>query len=671
MRIRFKLGMCLLLSMLTLSGVFAQSIDLKQYHTPEEIVKISRELVKANSKIASMEVLTNTPGGFEIPVIQVGDQTGAQPAVLVMANIEGNVPISSEAALYLLQEVISNQNYRNNLSWYIIPVGNPDAASRYFSSVKYECIKNLRDRNEDLDENTNEDDVDDLNGDGFITQMRYESPDGNWLIAEDNPMLMRKANVEKGEKGKYKIVTEGLDNDGDGKINEDGAGGVMVNRNFPHMFEEFKIHSGPFSGSEVETYAIMKWVYQHPEIAMTISLGNTNFLLFPPEGGRKGSADYTSIKIPDRIANRFGVDNSKTYTMDEIIEMMQPMVPAGVELTPGMVASFLGLGAAVNPLDGDLKFYGEISEQFKEYLEEQKVSTNRYRPAKAANGSFELWSYFHLGVPTFSMDFWTIPKAEKNESGDELTAESIGKMSDEEFVALGADKIDAFLRSIGAPDQYTGEMVVKMVEAGNLNTERISKMLAQMGGGNAKKEAGKVDEKTSAKFDFSKTYLDGNGFVEWKSYNHPMYGKVEIGGEIPYLETTPPVEMMDTLIKKQLPYVFQLTNKLARLKIEKFEVKDLGSGVGKLTIWVSNTAYLPFPTEMGERNGQPAPAILQVKGQNIEFLSGKPRTPVGTIGGNKSKKFEYIVHSKNKQSITIQLDSKNAWGDSTTLTIGG
>jgi hypothetical protein len=34
-------------------------------------------------------------------------------------------------------------------------------------------------------------------------------------------------------KGDYLVFTEGIDNDGDGKFNEDGVGGLDLNRNYP------------------------------------------------------------------------------------------------------------------------------------------------------------------------------------------------------------------------------------------------------------------------------------------------------------------------------------------------------------------------------------------------------------------------------------------------------
>jgi len=85
------------------------------------------------------------------------------------------------------------------------------------------------------------------------------------------------------------------------------------------------------------------------------------------------------------------------------------MAPPGFEITESIVASFLGLGAVVNPLEDDLKVYKDLSEKFKEFLKAAKLDGKRLDPPQPKDGSFELWSYYHIGVPTFSMDLWTLP----------------------------------------------------------------------------------------------------------------------------------------------------------------------------------------------------------------------------------------------------------------------
>ena len=108
--------------------------------------------------------------------------------------------------------------------------------------------------------------------------------------------------------------------------------------------------------------------------------------------------------------------------MTEIMEMVQPMLPPGMTADESMIASFLGLGAVVNPLPEDLAFYNEISSDYKEYLKKKGVTEERFDPAQPEDGSFEMWAYYHLGLPVFTMDLWGLPKPkEEKKEGSGIT----------------------------------------------------------------------------------------------------------------------------------------------------------------------------------------------------------------------------------------------------------
>ncbi len=666
---------CLALSALLVlpaHGSAQETQDSREYRTPSQVNDMLRQLNRSNRNNTSLHTLATSPGGTDVMMIEIGPETGrdqkTMPAIFVVANMEGTVPISTEAALHLAETVIGSDAVADK-TWYILPNGNPDAAANYFGSPLVQDVRNDKPHNDDMDENTDEDGWEDLNGDGYITQMRVPDPTGEWMPVEGDPRLMKRADRSKGEKGMYKLYTEGTDNDGDGRFNEDGPGGVNVNRNFPHLFKDFTETGGAWPGSTPEVYGIFEFVFAHPEIAMTFSFGSTNFSMVPPKGGRQGSADFSSIQIPESFAGQIGADPNATYTMEEVIRMVQPLAPPGFEITESVVASFLGLGAVVNPLSDDLKFYNELADQYKEYLKENGMEAERLDPASAKDGSFELWSYYHLGVPTFSMDLWTLPEfKEEDEGGSGLTADMIGEMSSEEFVELGEEKIGMFLEEIGAPEQYSAAMVINMVDSGQLTPERIAAMLNQMPAPADSEGASPEDRALMA---FNDNVLNGAGYVNWQSYGHPTLGEVEIGGAVPYVRNTPPASMIDSLLQVQVPWVVTLSEKIAKLSILKTEVKSKGAGVYELSVWVQNENYLPFPTAMGEKNQQPRPAVLTLNAEGLEVLDGRARTTVGTVGGHETKKFSWLVRSPQTNTVSVGLETANAWNDRSQVNLGG
>ncbi len=650
--------------------ISGSALATEKYSDPSEVNKRIEQLRQSSPSLVKVHKMAVTPGGREMLMLEIGKAGSTVPAVLVTANMTGTTPLATEAALSLASRIVSDASQTVSHTWFIIPMGNPDAYARFFMKPLLSDPGNSTPFNDDTDDQTDEDGYNDLNSDGLITQMRVKAHDGTWVTVEGEPRLMRKADAAKGEKGIYKVYTEGIDDDGDGQYNEDAPGGTNVNINFPHLFKSFGKRSGLYPGSAPEAEALLKFAFARPEIAMVLSFGSTNFLLAPPQGGRKGSLDTENIRIPREIGTAMGMDVSRTYTMAEIIEMVQPMMPPGMTADESMIASFLGLGAVVNPMQEDLSFYNEISLDYKEYLKKKGLTEERFDPSQPEDGTFELWSYYHLGLPVFTMDLWGLPKPkEEKKEGSGITTESLEKMSSEEFLALGEEKIAAFLKESGAPAQYSAKMVMGLVSGGQMKPAQMAAMMKQMPA--PKKDEKKGDPKETALIAFSDKHMEGKGFVPWTPYKHPTLGEVEIGGFAPFADNTPPVTMVDSLLDLHLPYVFELIDRLPKLAIAEVRVTNKGGGVYQAEAWVTNEGYLPFPTAMGKRNKVPAPAIITVEGDGIEILSGKKRTPVNEMGGMKSARYVWLVRSPKKGTLTIRLESKQAGNDKEQITIGG
>ncbi len=592
-------------------------ISFDKYHTNKEVQQMLEKLQQGNPSAIKLHEIATSPGGEPVQVLEIGANLNDVPAIFVGANFEGDVPLSTEGALYMAKMLLDSAGYTKNLKWYIMPLPNPDAANGFFSEVKQGLAVNRFQVNDDADEATNEDGFDDLNNDGLITKMRVKDLQGTHVVSKTDPRILTPADSKKSERGEYKIYSEGIDNDGDGTCNEDGVGGINVGIGFPHLFPHNKKEAGLFSGQTPEVYGILGFMYARPAIAMVYTLGSSNFCAVPPQGGRKGDVNLQNIQIPERYATRLGVDPTKTFTMDEVIEMMKTMVPPGMEVTPELVAGFLGLGAAVNPLEDDLKFYTRFSEDYKKYLEGKKFNAETLSPTPAKDGSFELWAYYHLGVPSFSMNLFTVPKVKE--------------------------------------EKKTGEGALSLDDV-----EKIPKP----------EKENELSEKDKALLAWSDSHWGGKGFVDWEIVDHPALGEVEIGGYVPYLETTPKPELIDSMLKTQLPWLLQLTKNMPEISIAKEEITAMGAGIYKLEIYVENKGYLPYPIAIGSRNKQPAPVIVTLDG-NFELLEGIKRTPLGSIGGNQVKKLSWMIKSEKKTQITAKVESAVFTDNVKQINIGG
>ena len=117
------------------------------------------------------------------------------------------------------------------------------------------------------------------------------------------------------------------------------------------------------------------------------------------------------------------------------------------------------------------------------------------------------------------------------------------------------------------------------------------------------------------------------------------------------------------LIDIQLPWVFEIVNKLPNINILSTKVQPVSSDIYKVEVWVQNENYLPFPTAMGSRNSRPAPAVLVLEGKDIQFLEGKGRTPITKVGGLETVKISFLIQAKKGTTVSLKLESKFAGSD--------
>jgi len=255
---------------------------------------------------------------IEITALQVGDPT-RKPGMYMHANIHGNEVQTGELLAYTawylchqygrLDKVTSLLNDR---VFYIVPTINPDGRDDWFHrpQTPNSSRTGLVPTDNDRDGQTDEDGPDDLNGDGVITMMRtrdvYASPRSRYKPHPDYPdqLMVR---VEPGELGQYCMLGwEGVDNDGDGRINEDGPGGYDMNRNWGYDWQPDYVQGGahdyPFS--HPETRAVAAFVQEHPNIAAAQTFHNTGAMILMGPGREGGTMQRGDERLLSLMADR-------------------------------------------------------------------------------------------------------------------------------------------------------------------------------------------------------------------------------------------------------------------------------------------------------------------------------------------------------------------------------
>jgi hypothetical protein len=269
-----------------------------------------KQLAVDHQAVLRLETGALTIGNREVWLGEVGagspEDRRQRPAMLVVAGIEGNDLTSTASVLFWLDQ-LANQYGRDDAikrlldhsTLYVFPRVNPDASESFFARPKVEQTTNLTSTDDDHDGLIDEDGPEDLDGDGLITWMRVEDPEGEYILDPTEPRLLRKADKAKGEKGAWKLISEGIDNDKDEQWNEDATGGVNLNRNFPYNYQFFAPGTGRHQVSEIETRALADFIVAHPNIGIAFTFGAADNLLQTPKSEPGGKRPPVAVAEAD------------------------------------------------------------------------------------------------------------------------------------------------------------------------------------------------------------------------------------------------------------------------------------------------------------------------------------------------------------------------------------
>jgi hypothetical protein len=255
--------------------------DFYHYYTYEELASYLEDLNKAYPNMTELVSLCQSPTGREVWMLVVNNpKTGKaedKPGVFLNQIHAGEV-IASMSCNYTLWHLLSNYEKNeqitrmvDNLVWYVIPRLDVDGAEAYLAGKP--AGRDPDPVDDDSDGKFDEDPPEDIDRDGFIVQMRKKDPKGEMKISKEDPRIMVRKAPDEVSGTFYKLYTEGIDNDGDGKINEDSfRTGFLSNRNYPGNWRPQTVQrgGGNYPMEERITRAEVDFVARHPNIAIYI-----------------------------------------------------------------------------------------------------------------------------------------------------------------------------------------------------------------------------------------------------------------------------------------------------------------------------------------------------------------------------------------------------------------
>ncbi len=267
-------------------------VDFKHYHTVEETLGLLKMWAQKFPDLVEIYSVGQSFEGREIWQVTITNKkTGKdtdKPAFFLEGGRHAGEISGIETSLYFINHVLTSYGSDpaitrlvDTKTLYVKPNNDPDGNTLYHLTAQ-SSRSTVRPNDDDGDGLLDEDPPEDLDGDGFIRQMRkFVGPGkGNATKDERDPKGRAMRRVAQGQ-GDYVTYSEGVDNDLDGRYNEDGIGGLDLHRNYPENWRPAREAtgrgytqggSGAFPLSEPETRAVVMFLLTHPNVGLAQSL---------------------------------------------------------------------------------------------------------------------------------------------------------------------------------------------------------------------------------------------------------------------------------------------------------------------------------------------------------------------------------------------------------------
>jgi hypothetical protein len=578
MRIRRTLFIVLLSMATFLTGIQAEKVKLTfdHYYDGPAVIQALEDLHKAYPDLTELRSIGQSEEGRDIRLLTINNtKTGRdseKPGIYVDGCIHGNEIQATEVCLYLAWYLLDTyetipmvKELVDNRVFYIVPVVNVDNRWRFFTDASgYNIGRTARvPHDDDRDGLVDEDDYDDLDGDGEILQMRIRDPFGDWKMhPDDDRVLVR---VEPGEKGEWTILgREGIDNDGDGRLNEDTPGYLDMNRNYGFKWQPRYVQSGagdfPMSGKV--TKAVSDFVISKPNICFNFAFHNSGGMIVRGPGSK--------------LAGMYSPSDMKVYDY---------LGQEGEKILPGY-----------------------------RYLE-------GFKDMYTTHGDFDEWMFSNMGIYGFVGELF---------------------MSSQE--------------QYRKPGEKTEEQRSEAYYGGTPPEERQK---------------------------FNDIVNQGIMFREWRRFDHPQFGEIEIGGWRTLTTRIPPAFLLPELLHRNASLVMFTAQHAPEIGLEVIDVTPLGGNLHRIRIRAGNEKAIPTLSNRALQNDLVRKDIFTIEGKGIEVISGgsiedlhlnrieavehRPWMIFSHVPSFGKREIQWIVKGKGKATVTF--DSMKAKNKTLTIDI--
>jgi len=538
-------------------------LDFNRWHDTQALYDDLRALEQAYPRFLKLTSIGQSYEGRDLMVMTINNPaTGpetSKAAMYIEANVHGNEIQGGEVAVYTVWYLMENYGSIPDITklvdervFYIIPTVNPDGRDYFLHGTGSSARSGHKPVDDDNDGVFDEDGPEDLNGDNVIEQIRkYVPGEGNLRLNADDPRIMEA--VPAGEKGDWILLgQEGIDNDGDGRVNEDPPGSYDPNRNWGTDWQPNYIQSGsmdyPFQLPEAR--AVNDFLMAHPNIAGTQTFHNNGGMILRGPGAEwQGEYPASDVRVYDQI--------------------------------------------------------GQQGERMLPYYDYIVIWSGLY----TVHGGFTDWTNDGLGIISFSNELWN--------GGQYFNSPKLQEQQEDPDSPISGNR---------------------------------------------------------AQYWFDDHLEFGDEFVDWTDFDHPQYGKVQLGGWKKTQGRVPPRFMQEELAHRNMAFTLYQAAEMPLMQMGDAKVERVGGDVWRVWLDLRNDRIAPTVTARAAQNNVVRPDLLTLDG-NVQVITAgwvqNKFRPGATdmidqhdlkriiirngAPGNTTRTIEYIV--KGSGSITVRYDS--------------
>jgi murein tripeptide amidase MpaA len=260
------------------------------------------------------------------------------------------------------------------------------------------------------------------------------------------------------------------------------------------------------------------------------------------------------------------------------------------------------------------KKIGEIGTKITGYRCVSTFHDFKYHPKEVTTGAFDDWMYDHHGVFTYTIELWDLP----SEAG----------IKDRKWIEWWREH----------PHEEDLQILKWIDEHG-----------------------------------------PSDAYMPWQPFDHPQLGKIELGGwNNMYTWRNPPLDFLESEVKKHYPFILTLGELLPHLSIYSLEVKKISEDKFHLNLVVENSGFLPSYTSQqskSRKSSRPVRVELELP-EGASLTNGKHRQELGHLEGRSNKlevsansadsptdnraRHEWVIHASSGTKIRIKILSERA-----------